>query len=183
MDDWDLFSQIRPPTPPPAKPRRTRIVKEEESTTATATTTADMKTETSMASVENDDSNEAMDHVDVDVVSNQEVDDDELADTASCSTTCDDVPSNPDAFYCVRPRPATIVINGRVQRIIDDRPSTKCLDQLPPEVLEQVFRRLDGEGMSNLALCSKRLFDVSLTDCIWSERIEREFGLKPESYR
>merc|ERR1719282_2271657 len=102
-----------------------------------------------------------MDHVDVDVESDQEVDDevDELADSASSSTSCD-VPSNPDAFYYVRPRPATIVINGRVQRIIDDRPSTKCLDQLPPEVLEQVFRRLDGEGMSNLALCSKRLFDA-----------------------
>ena len=75
------------------------------------------------------------------------------------------------------------MINGRVQRIVEDRPSIKSLDYLPPEILEQIYRRLDGESMGNLALSCKRLYDVSFNECIWTERIEREFGIKHDSYR
>jgi len=88
----------------------------------------------------------------------------------------------PPGFYRRR-RPRTVKINGRIQSIVDDRPSTKSLDHLPPEILEQIYRRLDGASMSNLALCCKRLYDVSFNECIWTERIEREFAIKPDCYR
>ena len=172
MDDWDLFERIRPPTPPPPKPARTRSVTKE--------------SESSEAPVENGDIEEVGDFVAIIGTQSGKTE-------KECSPESNDVADEPlapptpppptRAPARVAPRPGTIVINGRVTRIVEDRPSILRLDHLPPEVLEQIFRRLDGAGMRNLALSCKRLYDVSFTDCIWSERIEREYGLKPESYR
>ena len=175
MDDWDLFAQIRPATPPPP-PKKTL---EEAKGAADAASTS---------SAADDDSSElaAEKNVVGDIAvgggiiqTGTKAEGDEMDEPSSAQVSKE---PTPPGFYRRR-RPRTVKINGRVQSIVDDRPSTKSLDHLPPEILEQIYRRLDGASMSNLALCCKRLYDVSFNECIWTERIEREFAIKPDCYR
>ena len=59
-----------------------------------------------------------------------------------------------------RSHPSAIMIKCRVQHSVNGKPSTKSLDHLPPEILEQICRQLDGKSMGNLALSCKRLYKV-----------------------
>lgn len=184
MDDWDLFGQIRPASPP--RPRRSlgNAVGAAAAAKADETVGPDgqelEEEEESLESVEDEVlSAEPESKLDSENAPDENGVIEEVTEESSASPPIRSTTSTSSA----RIRPSTIVINGRVRRIIDDRPSVKSLEHLPPEILEQIYRRLEGESMGNLALCCKRLYDVSFSECIWTERIEREFGIKPESYR
>lgn len=193
MDDWDLFAQIRPPTPPPPRPRRTLVIKNGSAVASAAEDDNDVAVEEEK---DGDYAEEVL--VPVDFVCPKERAEEsrqiepkpaqEDSTSQSLELTPGPTPASsrssaPKPSSFARSRPSTIMINGRVHCIVDDKPSTKSLEDLPPEILEQIYRRLDGESMGNLALSCKRLHEVSFNECIWTERIEREFGIKHDSYR